>query len=133
MAYQAYTLADRFSIIIAAGAIVAATIGFGSLSTNARIEDMSQRIDDVSQRIDGVSQRIADMSDVILVANARNEFRVNFELQRLTAQIETEVQTLRTAILQTMLCLIALEQIEEDEGPTPSICTQATIIAGPPQ
>ena len=58
------TVGDRITILVAAGAI-SATLGVGSCSTNARIDDinaqLNTRIDDVNARIDDVNARIDDL------------------------------------------------------------------------
>ena len=55
---------DWITILVAAGAI-SATLGMGSCSTNARIDDvntqLNTRIDDVNTRIDDVNTRIDDV------------------------------------------------------------------------
>lgn len=80
---------DRITILAAAGA-VSATLGIGSCSTNARIDDaithvnsriddINRRFDDINRRFDDVNARIddlqVDMRDLraLLVANTRNE------------------------------------------------------------
>ena len=56
---------DRITILVAAGA-VSATLGVGSCSTNARIDDVrtlvNSRIDDVYRRFDDVSIRFDDVN-----------------------------------------------------------------------
>ena len=58
------SLGDRITILVAAGAI-STTLGMGSCSTNARIDDvktqLNTRIDDVNGRIDDVNARIDDL------------------------------------------------------------------------
>ena len=53
--------ADRISILVAAGAVVA-TLGVGTCSTNARFDDVNARFNDVSGRIDDVNRRIDDVN-----------------------------------------------------------------------
>ena len=59
---------DRISLLLAVGAIVV-TLGVGTCSTNARIDDLSdsvnRRFDDVNQRFDGVNRRFDDLSDSV--------------------------------------------------------------------
>ena len=56
---------DRITILVAAGA-VSTTLGVGSCSTNARIDDVTtlvnSRIDDVYRRFDVVSIRFDDVN-----------------------------------------------------------------------
>ncbi len=49
--------ADRVSMLVAAGAIVA-TLGVGTCSTNARFNDVNARFNDVNARFDDVERRI---------------------------------------------------------------------------
>ena len=66
------SMGDRITILVAAGA-VSATLGVGSWSTNARINDvntqLNTRIDDMGTRIDGVraqlNTRIDDVQEDI--------------------------------------------------------------------
>lgn len=65
------SMGDRITILVAAGAI-SATLGVGSWSTNARINDMSSRIDDVSSqlntRIDDVREGIRELRALVIDA-----------------------------------------------------------------
>ena len=58
------SMGDRITVLVAAGAI-SATLGIGSCSTNARIDDvntqLNTRIGDVNARIDDVNARIDDL------------------------------------------------------------------------
>ena len=72
------SMGDRITVLVAAGAI-SATLGVGSCSTNARIDDVNTRldtrIDDVNARIDDVNARIDDVqADIrelrVLIINA---------------------------------------------------------------
>ena len=56
--------ADRISILVAAGAVVA-TLGVGTCSTNARFGDVNRRIDDVNGRIDDVNTTMGARLDAI--------------------------------------------------------------------
>ena len=59
---------DRISLLLAVGAIVV-TLGVGTCSTNARIDDLSdsvnRRFDDVNLRFDDVNRRSDDLSDSV--------------------------------------------------------------------
>ena len=67
---------DRITILVAAGAI-SATLGVGSCSTNARIDDvntqLNARIDDVNARIDDVQADIRELRALIIDAIKRDE------------------------------------------------------------
>ncbi len=58
------SMGDRITILVAAGAI-SATLGGGSCSTNARIDDantqLNTRIGDVNARINDVNARLNDV------------------------------------------------------------------------
>ena len=66
----------RLTILVAAGAI-SATLGVGSYSTNARIDDgnthLDTRIDDVNARIDGVQADIRELRALIIDAITRDD------------------------------------------------------------
>lgn len=83
---------DRITILVAAGAI-SATLGVGSCSTNARIDDVrvlvNSRIDDVYRRFDDVGVRFDDI-------NARID-DVNLRIDDLQA----DVRELRALIVAT--------------------------------
>ena len=57
---------DRISLLLGVSAIVV-TLGAGTCSTNARIDDLSdsvnRRFDDVNRRFDDVNRRFDDLSD----------------------------------------------------------------------
>ena len=63
---------DRISLLLAVGAIVV-TLGVGTCSTNARIDDLSDSVnrrfddlnDSVNRRFDDVNRRIDDLSDSV--------------------------------------------------------------------
>ena len=65
------SMGDRITILVAAGAI-SATLGVGSCSTNARIDDVNvqldSRIDDVNARIDDVQADIRELRALIINA-----------------------------------------------------------------
>ena len=52
---------DRISLLLAVGTIVV-TLGVGTCSTNARIDDLS---DSVNRRFDDVNRRFDDLSDSV--------------------------------------------------------------------
>ena len=52
---------DRISLLLGVGAIVV-TLGVGTCSTNARIDDVNRRFDDVNRRFDDVDRRFDDLS-----------------------------------------------------------------------
>ena len=52
---------DRISLLLGVGAIVV-TLGVGTCSTNARIDDLS---DSVNRRFDDVNRRFDDLSDSV--------------------------------------------------------------------
>ena len=56
---------DRISLLLGVGAIVV-TLGVGTCSTNARIDDVNRRFDDVDRRFDdlsaSVNRRFDDLS-----------------------------------------------------------------------
>ena len=52
---------DRISLLLGVGAIVV-TLGVGTCSTNARIDDVNRRFDDVDRRFDDVDRRFDDLS-----------------------------------------------------------------------
>ena len=56
--------ADRISVLVAAGAVVA-TLGAGTCSTNARFDDVNRRIDDVNRRIDDANTATGERLDAI--------------------------------------------------------------------
>jgi outer membrane murein-binding lipoprotein Lpp len=64
--------ADRISMLVAAGAIVA-TLGVGTCSTNARFEDVNRRIDDVNRRIDALQADIRELRSLVIDAIKRGE------------------------------------------------------------
>ena len=68
-------MGDRITIIVAAGAI-SATLGVGSCSTNARIDDvntqLNTRIDDVNARIDDVQADIRELRALVIDALKRS-------------------------------------------------------------
>ena len=57
---------DRISLLLGVSAIVV-TLGVGTCSTNARIDDVNRRFDDVDRRFDdlsaSVNRRFDDLSD----------------------------------------------------------------------
>ena len=59
---------DQMSLLLAVGAIVV-TLGVGTCSTNARIDDVNRRLDDlnadVNRRFDGVNRRFDDVRAAI--------------------------------------------------------------------
>ena len=65
---------DRITILVAAGAI-SATLGVGSCSTNARIDDVNThldtRIDDVNTRIDDLQADIRELRALVIDAIKR--------------------------------------------------------------
>lgn len=65
------SMGDRITILVAASAI-SATLGVGSCSTNARIDDINTqldaRIDDVNARIDDVQTEIRELRALIIDA-----------------------------------------------------------------
>ena len=70
---------DRVSFFIGVGAIVV-TLGVGTCSTNARVndvnarfDDMNGRIDDINARIDDVQTDIRDLRGLIIDAIKRDE------------------------------------------------------------
>lgn len=83
---------DRITILVAAGA-VSATLGVGSCSTNARIDDVhtlvNSRIDDVYRRFDDVSIRFDDVNARIDDVNARID------------DLQADVRELRALIVAT--------------------------------
>ena len=48
---------DRISLLLGVGAIVV-TLGVGTCSTNARIDDVNRRFDDVDRRFDDLSASV---------------------------------------------------------------------------
>ena len=90
---------DRITILVAAGAI-SATLGVGSCSTNARIDDVrvlvNSRIDDVYRRFDDVGIRFDDVNARIDDMNARID-DVNLRIDDLQA----DVRELRALIVAT--------------------------------
>ena len=70
------SMGDRITILVAAGAI-SATLGVGSCSTNARIDDvntqLNTRIGDVNARIDDVQADIRELRTLIIDAIRRGE------------------------------------------------------------
>ena len=72
---QGMSMGDRITIIVAAGAI-SATLGVGSCSTNARIDDvntqLNTRIDDVNARIDDVQADIRELRALVIDALKRS-------------------------------------------------------------
>ena len=51
---------DRISLLLGVGAIVV-TLGVGTCSTNARIDDVNRRFDDVNRRFDQVRADIREL------------------------------------------------------------------------
>ena len=51
---------DRISLLLGVGAIVV-TLGVGTCSTNARIDDVNRRFDDVDRRFDQVRADIREL------------------------------------------------------------------------
>lgn len=70
------SMGDRITILVAAGAI-SATLGIGSCSTNARIDDvntqLNMRIGDVNARIDDLQADIHELRTLIIDAIRRGE------------------------------------------------------------
>lgn len=58
------SVGDRITVLVAAGAI-SATLGMGSCSTNAHLDDLkmqlNRRFDEMNARIDEVNVRILDL------------------------------------------------------------------------
>ena len=64
--------ADRVSMLVAAGAIVA-TLGVGTCSTNACFNDVNARFDDVERRIDALQADIRELRTLVIDAIKRGE------------------------------------------------------------
>ena len=66
---------DRISLLLGVGAIVV-TLGVGTCSTNARIDDVNRRFDDVDRRFDDLSASVNRRFDQMRADHVRFDERL---------------------------------------------------------
>ena len=66
---------DRISLLLGVGAVVV-TLGVGTCSTNARIDDLNRRFDDVNRRFDDLSAGVNRRFDQMRADHVRFDERL---------------------------------------------------------
>ena len=75
---------DRISLLLGVGAIVV-TLGVGTCSTNARIDDVNRRFDDVDRRFDDLSASVDRRFDDLSASVNRRFDQVRADIRELGA------------------------------------------------
>ena len=102
------TWADRVSVLLAAGAIVA-TLGIGTCSTNARFGDFNGRIGDTNRRIDDQNRRMDERFDAVdrrideRFEDVNRRMEERFEgVNRRIDDLQREIRDLRAIVIDAI-------------------------------